>query len=319
MRFRYQDQTARVLLALGLVTRLDANETMVFSRQLEHVKTELVETEFTELKALRYIPLASGIDPGADTFTWHEITPVGRAKMVANYADDLPDVSLYMTENKSAIESHGASYSYSIQDLRRAAMAGVPLEARKGRAARESIARRIDTVLANGDAKRNVPGFLTNSSVPLLTSGVNGSWASASAADILEDLRTLEFAVWVQTAQTHSANSILLPTQAYQIAASTPYSTQVPDTILEVFLRSSTFVKSVEPWAELDTADAAGTGPRAVAYKRDPDVLEGVIPVEFEQLPPQAQSLAFVVPCHGRIGGTVVYKPYAIVFCDTLL
>ena len=77
-------------------------------------------------------------------------------------------------------------------------------------------------------------------------------------------------------------------------------------------------ITDVDFWHKLDLADAAGTGPRMVTYQRDPEVLELVIPQEFEQFPPQARNLAFVVPCHARVGGVVVYYPLAIVYTDGL-
>ena len=57
----------------------------------------------------------------------------------------------------------------------------------------------------------------------------------------------------------------------------------------------------------MDFADAAGTGPRMLTYQRDPEILELIIPQDFEQFPPQARNLAFVVPCHARIGGVVTH------------
>ena len=75
-------------------------------------------------------------------------------------------------------------------------------------------------------------------------------------------------------------------------------------------------LRNAESWYKLNTADAAGTGPRALFYKRSPEVLELVIPQDFEQLPPQAKNLAFVVPCHARCGGVVVRYPVAMLYLD---
>ena len=53
-----------------------------------------------------------------------------------------------------------------------------------------------------------------------------------------------------------------------------------------------------------------------VAYQRDPMVLQLEIPQEFEQFPPQARGLSFVVPCHARIGGVHMHYPLAVAYMD---
>ena len=54
----------------------------------------------------------------------------------------------------------GDSYGYSIQEIRRAAMAGMPLEARRATAARQAIDDKIDYIAWYGDTATNLKGFL---------------------------------------------------------------------------------------------------------------------------------------------------------------
>lgn len=310
---------AGVLASLDV--RTDANETAIFARSLEHVKTQIVEAEYPSFKARDFIPLETGVDPGSDSFVWYYYDRTGLAKLLANYATDLPYVNEYGSKNTTPIESIGVGYQYNLQEVRAAAKAGYALEARRGRMAREAVERLIDNIAAHGDATRNVPGMLNNANVALVTVGINGDWdnPATTAAEILQDLFTMAFSVWSQSKQLHTPNRMLLATTLYQIAASKPYSSTVPDTVLEVFLRTNPFVKDVQPWVELDLADAQGDGPRAVTYEVSPDNLGLVIPIDFEQLPPQADNLNFKVPCHARIGGVVIYRPLSMTYTDALL
>jgi hypothetical protein len=216
MRKRYLDAliaaVVPALATLGAFTdgpsgkRMDAGETAFFARELESIKVQIVEAEYPTLLARQVIPMGSGVDPGADTYTWREFDRSGLAKVISNYATDIPDVEEQGKENKSSIESIGIGFSYSIQDIRAAAKVGRPLQARKAMLAREEAERTIDDILALGDSTRGVPGFLKTTGVPLLTVGVNGSWlTSATAAEMLADLRLMEFTVWKQSKKTAQA------------------------------------------------------------------------------------------------------------------
>ena len=54
------------------------------------------------------------------------------------------------------------------------------------------------------------------------------------------------------------------------------------------------------------------TGEIMIAYRRDPDAFTLEIPQMFEQLPVQERGLEFVVPCHSRIGGVIIYYPLSM-------
>ena len=68
----------------------------------------------------------------------------------------------------------------------------------------------------------------------------------------------------------------------------------------------------------LDTADAAGTGPRAIVFKRSLDVVKGVLPVVYETLPPQYVDRMVVVHASGRCGGVILRGPGGIRYFDDI-
>ena len=49
-----------------------------------------------------------------------------------------------------------------------------------------------------------------------------------------------------------------------------------------------------------------------IAYEKNSDIFTLELPVPFRQLPAQERGLEFVVPCFGRIGGVIIYKPLAM-------
>jgi hypothetical protein len=111
---------------------------------------------------------------------------------------------------------------------------------------------------------------------------------------------------------------MLLPPEEYSWIFAKPYSSTDSTPVGRVFLNQGTFVRNIDWWTFLRTADEAGTGPRAVCYTRSPEVAQLVIPQEFTQLPPQAKGLSFEVPCYSRYGGVSVKNPMGMAYVDGL-
>lgn len=317
------DYLQLILNQMGL--RLDAKYTAALDLQLEAVKAQTYDIKYPELKARNLVPVDTSIDSGAETFAYYQWDEYGMAEIIANYADDLSMVDTKAEKFTNPIHSLGKGYQYSIQDLRRAAMAGNQLDQRRARAARRAIERGIDEVASVGSAKGHLKGLLNHPNVAILTATTDGTstrWVGGRSdpkapALILKDLYDAISYIWVTTKQVHQPNTVVLSTTEYGHVSQTAVGGDNNQmTILRSFLANNPMITNVDFWYKLDLADAAGTGPRALVYQRDPEVLELVIPQDFEQFPPQARNLSFVVPCHARIGGVVIYYPLALVYQD---
>lgn len=315
-----------ILVTLGLVAgdRLDDKFTAALDVQLDFVKSKTYDVQYPELKARRLVPVDNTPDPGAENVVYHQWDEYGMAEIIANYADDIGMVDALVEKFSQPISSIGKGYQYSVMDLRRSAMAGSQLDVRRARAARRSIERKIDDLAAVGDPKSKLKGLLNHPNVPIYTAATDGTdttWTQGrttpKASDlIIADMNTLVNNVRVTTKEIHTPDSLILSTTEFGFISQTPVSTLNQQSILKSYLANQPFVKGVESWYKLDTADEAGTGPRMMAYQRDPEVLELVIPQEFEQFPPQARNLAFVVPCHARVGGVIFYYPLGAAYMD---
>lgn len=310
-------------LLFGLLgERFDANETAALAQQLEYVKSQTYDIRYVETRARQFIPVSTEVDPGAEHITYRQYNEYGIAKLIANYADDLPLVDVDAREFSSPVRSLGDAYQWSVQDLRRSAMAArsgrgstMDIDTRRARAARNAMERKVELLAAFGDAATGLPGLLNNPNVPLVTLP-NGSWATATPAEILEDLRFLAQSVVTLTNAVEKPNTILMDVASYGLISGTPIGTDLDRTILSVFLDNNPYITDVDMWELLGTADAAQTGPRLVVYNRDPQYLSLEIPQDFEQLPPQARNLAYVVPCHMRFGGVLIHYPLSMAYAD---
>ena len=296
--------------------RFDDGETAILARQLEHIRAQTYDIKYAALLARRFIPVDNSVPSGAESHTYRSWNQFGAAKIITNFADDLPRIDVLATETTHALKSLGDSYGYSIQDLRASAMSGMQLDQHRAASARRAIELGIDAIAAVGDADAGLPGFTNNANVPLVVAD-NIPWSLATTLEILADLNKLCNSIPNTTLQVHSPDTLLLDPTSFNLIATTPLSSTNDTTILQSFMKNSPYIRNVDQWHRLTTAGAAGVN-RLVAYERTPEVLQLVVSQEFEQFPPQAKNLDFVIPCHARCGGVDIRYPLAMAYMDNV-
>ena len=299
--------------------RFDAGETAFITRQLLFIKARTFDVKYTMFRARDFIPVSHEVPPGAEQWSFWSWDLVGMAKIISSYATDFESVDAFKTEIKTNVKSLGASYSYTIQDMRAVAMAapqgGGQLDYKRAAAARRAIEARIDDIAAVGLTEAGFTGLINNASVPV-TAAPTGSWATATAAEMIADLNSAVTKVITQSNGVEIPDTALLPISEFAIFSQTPYSTLVPDMAMYLFLKNNPYVKNMDQWSKLSNQNAGGTGGRIVVYRRDENALTLEIPQEFEQFAPQLEGMEYTIPCHARIGGVVFYYPLSAVYMD---
>ena len=314
-----------ILNAMGLSdVKNDAKYTAALDLDLEAVKAKTYDIKYPELKARSLVPMDTSIPSGAETYSYRQWDEYGMAEIIANYADDFANVDVKGEKFVGNIESIGDSYQYSVQDLRRSAMMGESLDAKRALAARKAIERKIDDLVAVGDAKSKLPGLINNANVAVsaaTTDGTSARWIGGRTTPkapelILKDMNDLAASIRVASMHVHMPTTIVLSIAEWEHIARTAVDSTNRMTILQAFLQNGNGITEVIPWYKLDLADAAGTGPRMLCYQKSPEVLDFKLPQDFESFPPQAQSMAFKVVCHARVGGVCIYYPLAVAYMD---
>lgn len=299
------------------LSNLDANESAFFARELEQVKARTYDVLYPELRARMFVPASQEpADSGAETITYRQFDRFGMAKVIANYADDLPRVDVAGKEFSVPVKSVGDSFGYNLQEIRASSRVNRNLPQRKANAAREVIEEKLDEMIALGDSVTGIVGFLNNANVPQ-ASVVGGTWAAKAAADpddILFDLNDAVSDMLALTKGREMPDSVIVPVEQYAIAAQTRLVDR-DRTVLEHFLASNPWIRNFDHWYRLAGAGAGATN-RMVVYKRSPDKLFYEIPQEFEMLSVQERGLEFVVPCHARSGGVIIPYPLSVSFRD---
>lgn len=293
--------------------KMDANESAFFAKQLEYVKSQTYDEKMAPLDFMRFIPVSSEAPLGATNITWRSYTSYGMAKFIADYAKDFPRVDLGGKEESVKLHELGASYGWSITEIRRAQMAGVALETRKARAVRRAFEQKMDSIAWNGDADRNLPGFIkytgsTEYTVPNPGSGTE--WVNKTADQILTDLNGIKNAVYIGTNGVEQINTILMPLEQFDLIKNTRVGTNSDTTIYEFFTRNNPGIM-VEGTRYMKGAGTAGADV-IQGYARDADHLEFHVPMMFEQFEAEKEGMEYKIPCHAIVGPVVAYYPAAI-------
>lgn len=310
-------RTGRLKRADG--RRFDAGETAFITRQLLYIKARTFDVKYTEFRARDFLPVSHEVPPGAQQWSFWSWDLVGMAKVIANYATDFESVDVFKTEVITNIKSIGAKYSYTVQDMRAVAMTapqgGGQLDYKRAAAARRAIEARIDDIAAVGLTEAGFTGLINNAAVPINAAPV-GSWATATAADMIGDLNSTVTKVIVQSNGVEIPDTALLPISEFAIFSQTPFSTLVPDMAMYLFMKNNPYIKNIDQWSKLASQNAGGTGGRIVVYRRDENAVTLEIPQEFEQFAPQLEGMEYQIPCHARVGGVVFYYPLSACYMD---
>lgn len=325
MKLDQMHYDANELRYIESTNRLDANESVFFARQLEYVKSQTYDIKYPALSALALFPIDTSAGPGAKTITYRQYDSVGAAKVLANYANDLPQANVTAKEFTANVRGIGISYEYDVQEIRYAQQAGVPLEARKAASARKAHDQKINQLAWYGDADHGLPGFFTNPNIPGYTVTADGAggggssklWVNKTAAQIIRDVNGIINQVRTQSKGIHMANEVWMPIAQYALISSMPRADGTDQTVL-TFLQANNPGVTFKAVLEMDNALSSGTLDTMVAIEVSPENLQLNLPMPFMQHAAQQKGLAFQVPCESRVCGVVTYYPLCAAMADSI-
>lgn len=300
--------------------RLDANESAFFTRQLEYIKSQTYDTKYKMLKATTLLPVSTEAPTGAEFITFRSFSKIGFAKIIQDYANDFPRVDVYAEEKMAKCKGIGASYGYSIEEIRRAQMAQLTLDQRRAEAARRACDEKVDSIGWNGDSETGLQGFIDYPGITEYTIPADGSlssktWASKTPDQIVRDVTGLVNAVVDTTNGREAPDTMILPISQFMLLANTRLAYGTDKTIMTFILENSPFLKQIDWVVELKAAGASSTD-RVMVYTKNPMNVTFEIPQPFEQFPPQQKGMEFEIPCHTKTGGVIVYYPLSIAYGD---
>ncbi len=306
---------------VGGETRFDSVEqaSVFFARELDYVKTETYDVEYPEMTALNLFPVTSEVPEGAETFTYYSYDKTGMAKIINNYATDLPRADVKGKPVTGYVKSVGDSYGYSVQEMRASRLAGKSLDVRKGESARYAMDYTVNKIAWAGDKDNGLVGILSEGNdIPkyvLSTVTVDGEehteFSYKNADQILDDINGMQKYTSQITKNVEKPDTLVLPSDVYIDLA----TRRIPDTettILKFVLDHAPYLKEIREANELqaESTDINPTGSNVMfLFTNDERKMSLEIPMHFYQYPLQEKGLEIEIPCEQRVAGMIIYYP----------
>jgi len=311
----------------------DAQQALGFLRsQTAYIEPQVVEVQYPDIQYPDLIPIDTSAFEWAKSVTYFSSDKVGQAGWFHHYAKDVHVADVVRSKHEVGIEMADIGYRYTLEELGQAMMIpGMNLSAERALAAKRAYEEFVDKIALYGDGGKNFSGVInypgvTRVDAPVTTgdTGNSSGWETKTADQMLADVNAILSGVWINSLTVEMANTLLLPLQALNIAA----TKRIPDTeitVLDFILRKNVYTLQtgqqlmVRGVRGLETAGTGSTG-RMVAYRRDPQVLKMHIPMTHRFLPVwQTGPLVFDVPGIFRLGGLEIRRPGAVRYMDGIL
>ena len=304
-----------------------AGDTMHLAREMEFVSAQTTEVLTDPIKGRLFVDFTT-VPDGAETFSYDMWDRLAMAEWITNYASAVGAADRFKRRfYKSMDNDFGSSYHFTVQDLQKSAFARTSVDRERGMSARIAHEQFLDNLIAIGNDDRDIEG-LTNSTAFQEVLSLVGEWDpdeaepddmaeyEARSAALVNDFMRLVDAIEQNSAENFHANTLVLPL-SFKPLMKRRYSATDGRSREKVLLemQDADGPKVVNYWKRLNTASALG-GPKALAYKKDRQVLEFVLAYDYRELPPQVNGYTYQILTHARVGGLVVRYPLACARMD---
>ena len=290
---------------------------LYFARQLDYVKARTYNQLFPEMRSSTLVPDNTEYPEWIETISVLSYEAVGMAKIISNYADDLPRADVRAMAYVVQVKTIGDSYGYNVNEIRASRANGIGLDARKAASARLAIEIKLAKIRLIGDDEYGLYGIFTHPNIPEVILPNPGPWSALPGDEVLENLIAMQEAFYNQNKGVHQANYLALAPNAYNACITKQLTAGVTPTSPLVYHRELYPEVAVERIYECQNANAGPPGgPQqdvAMLYERSVENLEHSYIMPFGQLPPEARNLEFVINCLARSGGVQIWRPLALV------
>ena len=264
---------------------LDEADNVLFSRQLETILPDLITEDIAPTSVRAMFPVNTAFSPNTKTVTWRMLTITGAAKIIADYADDIPLINMFGEEKSTKVQTLAVGTEFSVDELSASAEGGISLASEGPVAARDSILR-----------KENVLAY----------EGVIYTEMASLVGDVHTDSKTI-----------HSPSRILMSPANFQIISTTQFSAATDTTILGFFRANhpGVDVQAVQEFSGAGAKGGMGAANDAVfAYNPNPSEIQLAVIMAIEQRAPTELRLKIETIYRSKVGGFIIRKPLAMKF-----
>lgn len=288
--------------------------------QKTHVEKTAYETKFPEVIYPQLVPVDMSAPAWTQTITSLSSEEIGEAGWINANADDMQTVELKFLTSEKPVYEAGVGYTYGYAEIQQAMAYGRNLSAEKAVVARKAYERFMQKVTFVGDKTKNLAGLTTSTAVNVLSA--TKTWATATQAELLTMINQILVTKSADGEFVTIADTLLLPVDAWEALTSRTLENGSGITLLTYIKENNVYKATtgrdldIRAIGQLSKAGNGGLT-RAVAYTRDPSVVNLHIPMPQMFLPVHRTGLMnFAVGSMFRTAGVNIKDPTAVRYMD---
>lgn len=286
--------------------------------QLAGIDPKLYETKYRHIVYQELVPIDTNGPAYLDHFVYFSYDAATIGKFIGANGKDMPNVATKANKSVIKVEEGGIGYSYSLQELEKAAAMNMPLDANGAKACKRGKEEHAQRVAFFGDAELGVTGLLNNANVAVDNS--SAAWSTLTQLQRYNDLNSLLIKVWEDSAHVHYPNRMILPTELAEYWTQ-PMSADRPEITLGKYFLENNWCATqginvqVKFLGEMNDAGVGATR-RMMAYEVTDENLVMKMPRDLEFLPPQPDGFNINVPGRYKFGGVEFRYPGCAAYRD---
>lgn len=298
--------------------------------QGRNIETRVYQRRYPSFNYAAHVPVVTEGQPWAIGTTFFTVDTAGEAKFLSGAGTDMPFNQATRDQASHDFAMIGSGWEWNLEEINQAALYGVNLNDTKAMSAADKVERLLNSIAMVGSTEKNWQGFLNNSAVSRADAAATGTgsstfWSAKTVDQILDDVNGLLSGIRTNTEEVEWADTLRLPPNAFRLAATKRLGAGDGFiTVLEYLRRNNIYTAEtgqpldIMPIREARNASQDGGG-RAVAYRKDPEVLRFHLPMPRRVLAPRQKSImGFETGIIARTGGTEIRLPGAVAYLDEI-
>lgn len=298
------------------VGRADVGETALLATQLKYWLSEYFGDYYPKVDCRAWLTVDGTLPVGAIEYSMKRILKHGQMKAVAAYGNDAPVITVGATEDTYRNVEYQGKVVHTLAQLEHAAYGGFPLETESLNALSIAAEQNFEQRWHSGDSDYGTLGFYNAVGLTgiILYTAVTGTWATATHDQIIGDVRALMYGIRNATnVSLLYPDTLVVPNNRIQYLGVRRTNTDI--TVRQALQEEYPGIRIFES-SLANTLDAAGTGPRLLAFASDRAATRFGEPRFLEMMPPQQMGTAFESIGRQNIAGAFLPQPLSLGHMD---
>lgn len=294
------------------------------TNNLQAIQTEIEEVLYLNYRLSSLVPVNTAIPEGAESYAYRVKNSYGEAGFIDSFGKNAGTNSTSYNLVATPVLQGGIDAMWSLQDVRQAMFAGVPLQADTIQDATVACLNHIETVGLIGDSSKGFKGLVNNTNITSITAASTLETSADAAVQINGYLNTLlEQTSTIFAQRMVTGLTIYLPVRQFNFLATTKYNVDATKTLINYLKTSNAWTANTgmpvefKMVIELKGAGAASADRMMIAFNNQ-KVMEIGNPIMPRVIGINNELRYFRAPFEYSISQLNVKYPGACLYVDSI-